>query len=61
MQSKLWKLCLVPVLALVIYLATPPTASAALCYCFTKQDCWNCYPAAAGEPVLCSNHGCLWL
>ncbi len=61
MRSKLWKLCLVPVLAMVIYLATPPPASAALCYCFTRQDCWTCYPAAAGEPVLCSNHGCRWL
>jgi hypothetical protein len=61
MRSKLWKLCLVTVLALVTYLSTPPAVNAAVCYCVTRQDCWNCYPAAAGEPVLCRYNGCLWL
>lgn len=61
MRSKLWRLCLVPVLALVLYLATPPAVTEAACFCYTRQDCWTCYPVLAGEPVSCINHGCVWL
>lgn len=60
MRTKLWKLCLVPVLALAVYVIPPPSSSEAACYCNTQQDCWNCYPFLAGEPVICRNHGCLW-
>ena len=61
MRSKRRKLCLVPVLAMVIYLATPPPADAALATAHKAGPRGLSHPAAAGEPVLCNDHGCRWL
>ena len=61
-RSTLWKLCLIPVLALAIPLLSPKPAEALYCWCVSDDDCYRCMHTT--EPIACgviSAHVCTWL
>jgi hypothetical protein len=61
MRSIFRKLCILPVLALVVLLSGQHSAQAVgSCTCYTNQDCYLC---TGGHPdsVACYKHRCIYL